>query len=133
MKKRKLNIKKTITSSLILITIVFALAMLSKLLIGSFKPSVTYYLASSTNEVPLYDEELKEVKKKYRGSKINIFENKFIKKDNKKYMEIKEEGKNLYIDTSNLVKKQPRRCPRKRIICPSIYQPIKRYQWYPYS
>ena len=78
MKKRKLNIKKTITSSLILITIVFALAMLSKLLIGSFKPSVTYYLASSTNEVPLYDEELKEVKKKYRGSKINIFENKFI-------------------------------------------------------
>ena len=90
MKKRKLNIKKTITSSLILITIVFALAMLSKLLIGSFKPSVTYYLASSTNEVPLYDEELKEVKKKYRGSKINIFENKFIKKDNKKYMEIKE-------------------------------------------
>ena len=104
MKKRKLNIKKAIISSLVLITIVFAFATLSKQLIGSFKSSVTYYLASSTNEVPLYDEELKEVKKKYRGNKINIFENKFIKKDNKKYMEIKEEGKTLYIDTANLVK-----------------------------
>ena len=73
MKKRKLNIKKAIISSLVLITIVFAFATLSKQLIGSFKSSVTYYLASSTNEVPLYDEELKEVKKKYRVNKINIF------------------------------------------------------------
>ena len=84
MKKRKLNIKKAIISSLVLITIVFAFATLSKQLIGSFKSSVTYYLASSTNEVPLYDEELKEVKKKYRGNKINIFENKFIKKRQQK-------------------------------------------------
>lgn len=104
MKKRKLNIKKTVISSLTLIIIIFLITMIFKLLLNVFAPSVTYYLASDTNEVTLYNEKLNEIKKVSRGGKVNIFENKYIFKDNKKYMEMKEDNKVVYVSLDNLVK-----------------------------
>lgn len=105
-KKRKINIKKSIISLTAIVLLVVFITMIIKLSKNLFTPLETYYLASNTNQVTIYNENLEEIKKVNRGTKVKIKENKYQTKDNQKYMQIKEADQIIYINNKNLVKNE---------------------------
>lgn len=102
-KKRVLNIPRTIFCILLLAMIVF---ITFKGVFSLFQnKSKSYYATTLGLNVPLYDFDLNEVSSIPRGTKIKV-EGKEIKKEDQKYYKIKKDSEEYLILSNNLVKEE---------------------------
>lgn len=67
----------------------------------------TYYLGSKESDIVLYNENFKEVKKEYRGTKVEAYEKKIVNEENKQeYQSIILNEKKYLVKPENLVKEE---------------------------
>jgi len=104
--KRKFNAKKTIRSLIYLSLIIVVALVFVNFSKKMFTSSKKMFIASTTNEVALYDKNLKEINNKYRGTEVNIKENKYIEVENVKYYEVNIDKTKAYISEQNLKEKK---------------------------
>lgn len=101
--RRKPNPKKIFRFILCIVLIITLLIIITNFSKKLFVKNQTVYVAGNTNEITVYDENLKESSKIYRGTEIKINENKKLK-DNEDYYQITINEKQHYINKSNITK-----------------------------
>ena len=102
-KRRKANVKKIARLIILLALVIIIVLFTTKLINNLFSPSETMYISSTTNQIDLYDENLKPASTIYRGTKVEIDQNNTLK-DNKEYIKLQIDKKTYYINRENLVK-----------------------------
>lgn len=78
--------------------------MLLKKTLNFESQEIIKYTSSGGEQIPLFDEEFKEITKVYRGEKITTYNEFITNSENKKYVKIKYDEKTLYISEDSLVK-----------------------------
>lgn len=96
--------KKVILSLLLLGTILILGMFLSRHEVVELKKAKTAYLGSNDAKVIVYDENYKEAKELYRGTKVEYYNNKIVdERTNQELVEIKVDNQTYFVKAENLV------------------------------